>query len=101
MSQSHEGFRGSIAELLGSSTLFGQKFVFTMTAIAITIRRTETTSPPLSTRVAAIAAATNAEKAVTNQPEITVITPDTRYTAVSRSQARSANDDPIATMKVT
>ena len=45
--------------------------------------------------------AVKAVKAVMNQPEITVSTPEIRYTADSRSQAPSAKLDPIATMKVT
>ena len=39
--------------------------------------------------------------AVTNQPIITVITPVIRYTALSRPHARSASDEPIATIKQT
>ncbi|CDA42478.1 unknown [Prevotella sp. CAG:5226] len=45
--------------------------------------------------------AVNATPAVMNQPPITVSTPVMRNTAVSRPQARSANDEPMATMKVT
>ena len=45
--------------------------------------------------------AVKAVKAVMNQPEITVSTPEIRYTADSRSQAPSASDEPMATMKVT
>ncbi len=40
-------------------------------------------------------------EAVTNHPATTVITPEMRYTALSRPHARSASDDPIATMKQT
>ena len=36
-----------------------------------------------------------------NHPEITVITPVMRYTALSRPQALSAREEPIATMNVT
>ena len=36
-----------------------------------------------------------------NQPPTTETTPVTRYTALSRPQARSAREEPIATMKVT
>ena len=43
----------------------------------------------------------NAAKAVKNHPEITVITPVMRYTALSRPQALSAREEPIATMNVT
>ena len=42
-----------------------------------------------------------AQMPVKNHPAITVITPEILYTALSRSQAPSANEDPIATMKVT
>ena len=38
---------------------------------------------------------------VKNQPAITVSTPEILNTAVSLSQAPSANEVPIATMKVT
>ena len=47
------------------------------------------------------AAAMKAAPAVMNQPPITLSTPVMRKTAVSRPQARSANEVPIATMKVT
>ena len=53
------------------------------------------------TRVQMNPAQVAAESAVRNQPEMTVSTPEMRYTALSRSQAPSAKDDPIATMKVT
>ena len=43
----------------------------------------------------------NAANAVKNQPEITVITPVMRYTALSLPQALSAREEPMATMKVT
>jgi hypothetical protein len=46
-------------------------------------------------------ATVNAMSAVKNQPEITVITPVIRYTALSLPQARSAREEPIATIKVT
>ena len=39
--------------------------------------------------------------AVKNQPPTTFSTPATLYTALSRPQALSANEDPIATIKVT
>ena len=39
--------------------------------------------------------------AVMNHPATTVMTPEMRYTALSRPQALSASDDPIATMKQT
>ena len=39
--------------------------------------------------------------AVPNQPPITFNTPATLYTALSRPQARSAKDVPIATINVT
>ena len=42
-----------------------------------------------------------ATPAVMNQPPITEITPVTRNTALSRPQALSDNDVPMATMKVT
>ena len=42
-----------------------------------------------------------AAPAVMNQPPITDNTPVMRYTALSRPQARSANEVPIATMKAT
>ena len=38
---------------------------------------------------------------IRNHPPITLITPDTLYTALSRPQALSDKDVPIATMKVT
>ena len=57
--------------------------------------------PPKKITIQTIAANVLAVKAVRNQPLITVKTPEIRYTAVSRSQAPSANDDPIATIKVT
>ena len=38
---------------------------------------------------------------VMNHPATTVMTPEMRYTALSRPQALSASDDPIATMKQT
>ena len=43
----------------------------------------------------------NAQKAVKNQPPITVTTPDTLYTALSLPHAPSAREVPMATMKVT
>ena len=43
----------------------------------------------------------NPPSAVMNHPATTVMTPDMRYTALSRPQARSASDEPIATMKLT
>ena len=45
--------------------------------------------------------AVKATPAVMNQPPMTVSTPVMRNTALSRLQARSASEDPIATMKVT
>ena len=42
-----------------------------------------------------------AAPAVMNQPPITDNTPVIRNTALSRPQARSAKDEPIATMKAT
>ncbi len=44
---------------------------------------------------------TNPASAVTNQPVMTVITPVMRYTALSRPHARSASDEPMATMNTT
>ena len=41
----------------------------------------------------------NPPSAVMNHPDMTVITPVMRYTALSRPHARSASDEPIATMK--
>ena len=43
----------------------------------------------------------NPPSAVMNHPATTVITPEMRYTALSRPHARSASDEPIATMKQT
>ena len=48
-----------------------------------------------------LAQAVKAVSAVRNQPPMTVMTPETRYTALSRSHAPSAKEDPMATMKVT
>ena len=45
--------------------------------------------------------AVKATPAVMNQPPITVSTPVMRNTALSRPQARSDNDEPMATIKVT
>ena len=42
-----------------------------------------------------------ATKAVMNHPPITDSIPVIRYTALSRPQARSASEEPIATIKVT
>ena len=50
---------------------------------------------------ATMKAARLAANAVRSQPPITVSTPVMRYTALSRPQARSAREEPIATMKVT
>ena len=46
------------------------------------------------------AAERKAMSAVANHPRITRTTPDTRYTALSKPQARSASEVPMATMKV-
>ena len=43
----------------------------------------------------------NAAPAVINHPPITVITPVMRYTAVSRPQARSAKEEPMAIINAT
>ncbi len=43
----------------------------------------------------------NATPAVMNQPPMTLSTPVTRNTALSRLQARSARLEPMATMNVT
>ncbi len=57
--------------------------------------------PKLNRIPLTINANVNAEIPVRNQPAITVTTPEILYTALSLSQAPSAKDVPIATMKVT
>ena len=52
---------------------------------------------PNATRADTLKATT----AVRNHPLITVNTPEMRYTALSRPQALSASDEPIATINVT
>ena len=59
------------------------------------------TKPPKFIVAAMMIAMMKAAPAVMNQPPITDITPVRRPTALSRPQARSAREDPIATMKVT
>jgi hypothetical protein len=51
--------------------------------------------------LAIMKAKVNAQKAVRNQPVITLTTPFTLYTALSLPQALSANAAHIATIKVT
>ncbi len=59
------------------------------------------TVPPYINARPMTKAMTNAPRPVMNHPMTTVTTPEMRYTAVSRPHARSASDEPIATMKVT
>ncbi len=60
-----------------------------------------TGTPPRCMRHTTIPAPMNATPAVMNQPPITEMTPVMRNTALSRPQALSASDVPIATMNVT
>src|SRR5699024_2134705 len=57
--------------------------------------------PPYQIKPAIRAAPIKAAKAVANHPPTTFKTPETRYTALSLSQARSDSDVPMATIKVT
>src|SRR5574344_800695 len=57
--------------------------------------------PPKYIRKQTIAQMIKAETAVRNQPPITDKTPVMRNTALSRPQARSASEEPIATINVT
>ena len=59
------------------------------------------TAPPKFIANATKKQAEKATPAVINHPPITVNTPVMRNTALSLLQALSANDEPIATMKVT
>ena len=58
-------------------------------------------TPPKRMAKATKKQAVKATPAVMNQPPITVSTPVTRNTALSRLQARSASEEPMATIKVT
>ena len=69
--------------------------------MARTRRRTTATHLPMKMQSIVQQVMMKAQAAVRNQPEMTVITPEMRYTALSLSQAPSANDEPMATMKVT
>ena len=65
------------------------------------VRATAAIQPPQSSRAVTPRAMTKPPRAVTNQPEMTAMTPVMRYTALSRPHERSASDEPIATMKTT
>ena len=65
------------------------------------MRIMKATNPPMFMRKQMVKQSTNAIPAVMNHPPMTVRTPVTRKTALSRPQARSARDAPIATMNVT
>ena len=62
---------------------------------------TAATTPPKFMAMATKKQAVKATPAVMNQPPMTVSTPVMRNTALSRLQARSANEVPMATIKVT
>ena len=65
------------------------------------MKRNMARKPPKYIVMHTMAQAAKATPAVMNHPPMTESTPVTRNTALSRLQARSASDVPIATMKVT
>ncbi len=69
--------------------------------MASNVNMNTTTFPPYVNNNPIPKAIKNPPNAVMNHPLTTVITPEIRYTALSRPQARSASDDPIATINPT
>ena len=62
---------------------------------------TATAFPPKCIRMTIMNAQVNATPAVMNHPPMTESTPVTLNTALSRLHARSASEEPMATMNVT
>ena len=69
--------------------------------MANAMNRNITRNPPKYIDMHTMAHTANATPAVMNHPPMTDKTPVTRNTALSRLHARSASDEPMATMKVT